>query len=166
MLPKPPGSATWAYKTLAGILPDAFTTTQETAAKNKRLNTYITVGGVNVTIWGQTPDAGWTDIVVGRDWLFAGIQEANFRLFVTNDKIPMTNGGKESFRNATLGVLDRATRAPYTFLAADPAPTCTYPNIEDLPEEDRANRHLSGGEFDATVTGAIHTVAISGRLTQ
>jgi hypothetical protein len=164
MLPKPPGSATWAFKTLKGITRDVLTAGQKTAAKNKRLNTYTTVGGKNVTQWGQSPDSGFTDIVVGTDWLFARLQEAIWGAFTAADKIPYTDSGVDTIRNVINGVLTLATRKPYSFLATDPAHTITAPKVADIDIAERANRNLPDVSFTATLTGAIHTVDVSGVL--
>ena len=162
MLPKDPGSATWAFKTLKGITADKLTGGQKTAAKNKRLNTYTTLGGINVTQWGQDPDGGYTDIVVGTDWLFARIQEAVYAAFTAVDKIPYTDSGVDTIRNVINSVLRLAVKKG--FLAEDPAFTITAPKVADVDPAARANRNLPDVNFSATLAGAIHTVDILGRL--
>lgn len=162
MLPKDPGSATWAFKTLRGITVDRLTGGQKTALQNKRCNTYTILGGINVTQWGQDPDGGYTDIVVGTDWLFARLQEAIFGAFTAVDKIPFTDSGVDSIRNVMNAVLKLGIRMG--FLAADPAPTITAPTVADVPIADRANRHLPSVSFTATLAGAIHSVDVDGVL--
>jgi hypothetical protein len=162
MLPTDPGSATWAFKTLKGITVDTLGGSQKTAATTKRLNTYTVLGGLNVTQWGQDPDGGFTDIVVGTDWLYARIQEAVFGALASNDKIPMTDSGAETMRSLVMAVLTRGIQA--NFLAADPAPVVNVPKIKDVDPVDKAIRNLPGVTFQAVLSGAIHTVAIKGVL--
>lgn len=164
MLPKNPGSATWSFKTLAGVTVDVLTGGEKTQAKNKRLNTYTTVGGINVTQWGQSPDGGWIDIVIGTDWLFARISEAVYGMIQAADKVPYTDGGVDSIVNVILGVLGIAQKPAYGFLATTPAPTVTAPKVADVDTAEKTERNLPDVEFGATLAGAIHTVAIRGTL--
>jgi len=163
MLPKDPGSATWAFKTLKGITADVLTGGEKTQAKTKRLNTYTEVGGINVTQWGQSPDGGYTDIVVGTDWLFARISEAVYGGIQAQDKIPYTGGGVDSIVNLILGVLKLGIKK--LFLAANPAPTVTAPKVADIDVAEKTERNLPDVTFTARLAGAIHTVAIRGTLT-
>ncbi len=162
MLPKDPGSATWAFKTLKGITPDVLSGGQKSAAKTKNLNTYTTVGGKGITQWGQSPDSGYTDIVLGSDWLFARIQESAFLAIQQADKIPYTDSGADTFRNVLTGVLQ--TGVNVGFLAATPEFTITIPRVADVDPADRAGRHLPDVNWTATLAGAIHTVDITGSL--
>ena len=164
MLPKDPGSATWAFKTLRGVSTDILRTAFKNAAKAKCLNTYTNLGGRGATQWGQDPAGGYTDIVLGTDWLYARIQEALWNLFSTSDKIPYTDSGVDSARNVILAVLSTATKPPYNFLAETPEPTVTYPKVADIDPTVRAGRHLPSGEFTGTLQGAIHTVDLHGAL--
>ncbi len=162
MLPKDPGSATWAFKTIKGITADILTGGQKSAAKAKNLNTYTTLGGKNVTQWGQDPDGGYTDIVIGSDWLFARMQEAIFAAFTAADKIPYTDSGADTIRNVINNVLRLGIKKG--FLSADPAFTITIPAVADIDPAERAGRNLPDVEWSATLAGAIHTVDVSGTL--
>lgn len=162
ILPKDPGSYTLAFKTLPGITADKLSTAEKTAAKNKRLNTYTILGANGVTQWGQNPDGGYTDIVIGTDWLFARQQEAVFAAFTAADRIPYTDSGVDTVRNVINGTLVLGQKK--AFLAEDPPFTITAPKVADIPLADRANRHLPDVKWTATVQGAVHTVDIGGTL--
>jgi hypothetical protein len=162
MLPTDPGSASWAFKTLKGITVDSLGGAAKTAATTKRLNTYTILGGWNVTQWGQDPDGGYTDVVVGTDWLYARIQEAIIAALASRDKIPMTDSGAETIRSLIMSILDLGIQA--TFLAETPAPVVMVPKIKDVTTADKAARRLPGITFSATLAGAIHTVVIKGAL--
>lgn len=164
MLPKNPGSATWAFKQLAGITPDVLNTSQKNYAKTKNLNTYTPLAKQGRTQWGQAGGGQYTDIVLGTDWLFARIQEAEFAVFASNDKVPFTDSGVDSLRSAALAVLKTATTSAYNLLATTPAPLVTFPLVADVSDIDRQNRHLPGGTFTARYQGAVHTVDIAGTI--
>lgn len=162
MLPKDPGSATWAFKTIKGITADVLTGGQKSAAKAKNLNTYTNLGGKNITQWGQDPDGGYTDIVFGTDWLFARMQEAIYAAFTAVDKIPYTDSGADTIRNVINNILRLGIKKG--FLAADPAFTITIPKVADIDPAERAGRNLPDVTWAGTLAGAIHTVDVGGVL--
>lgn len=162
MLPQDPGSATFAFKTLNGITADVLTGGQKAAAKAKNLNTYTTLGGINVTQWGQDPDGGYTDIVVGTDWLYARMQEAIYGVFAASKKIPYTDSGVDTIRNVINSVLKLGISKG--FLAAVPSFTITAPKVADIDPAQRANRNLPDVTWTATLAGAIHSVVVGGVL--
>lgn len=161
MLPKTPGSATWAFKSLAGVTVDTLTGGQMTAAKNKNLNTYTALADRGVTLWGQGPNSGYIDIAIGTDWLYARLQEAIFFLLAQSDKVPYTDSGVDSIRNVMSGVFEQGVENGFL----TPDYTITFPKVRDVPQADRQGRHLPNGAFQARMQGAIHTVDINGRLT-
>jgi hypothetical protein len=164
MLPKPPGSATWAFKTLAGVVADVLSTAQTSALPVKNASYYTEIGGLNKTFWGTGGNGGYLDIAIGIDWLYARIQEAVFGVLGAADKIPQTDSGTDTIRNAILAVLMRGTKAPANFLSATPTPTVTFPKWADIDAGDKTARLLPDGEIEATVSGAIHKVGVTARL--
>lgn len=159
-LPKPPGSITWSYKTMAGVSADTLTGGQIAQLKAKRCNYYVNIAGVNVTQTGITPAGEWIDVVHGVDWLYARIQEAIFGRLAQADKIPYTDSGVDQIRAILDAQIKNGIKAG--LLAASPAYTITFPKVADVDQADRAARHLPDGAFEAPLAGAIHSVAISG----
>lgn len=168
MLPNDPGSATWAYKTLNGISPDTLTTSQKTTANTtKNANTYTTLGGINVTQWGKDEDGGYTDILIGTDWLFARLQEDMLALFANAKKIPYTDSGIDTVRMVVLNRLLTAAGPPFNILASSPksaAPSVFFPKKADIDPAEVLARVLPDGTFTATYQGAIHTVVLMGTI--
>src|SRR6185312_1251488 len=153
MLPNDPGSATWAYKTLAGIAPDILTSSQKTTANTQNnANTYTTLAGINVTQWGKDEDGGYTDILIGTDWLFANLQVDVFSLFANAKKIPYTDSGIDQVRMVIQNRLLIAAANPYNILANSPAsaaPSVSFPAKANIDQADILARNLPDGTFTA-----------------
>lgn len=160
--PFDPGSQTWAYKPLSGVVVDALTATQEAGLAVKNANSYVTVAGVPVTVDGRMASAEWIDVVRGRDWLVARMRERLFSLLVNNKKIPFTNPGIQLVTSQVEAQLAEGITANY--LAASPAPIVTAPAAEDVSDADKIERTLPNVYFEATLAGAIHKIRLNGVL--
>jgi len=158
--PTDPGSSTWAYKVLAGIAPDKFSSTQAANLAFKLANTYTTIAGANVTGKGKVAANEWIDTIVFIDWLQAQLEETIFAKLISSEKIPYTDPGVSIIEGLIRGVLDRGIRVGG--LAADPAPEVFVPLVADVPEQDRQDRLLPDVTFNATLAGAIHEIEIDG----
>jgi hypothetical protein len=159
-LPLDPGSETWKFKTLVGVVPDSLTTTQITNAQGKRCNLYRTIGGINVTSEGYAASGRFLDQTRGIDWLEARLQEDVFQVLATTPKVPYTDAGVMLITAPIRARL--ANGVAVGLLADDPAPTVTAPLVADVNVTDRANRLLPDVTFSATLAGAIHSVQIAG----
>lgn len=164
LLPKDPGSATWKFKTLAGITADdGFTATQLTAMRADNVNFYHTIAGVNITEEGTSASGEFIDVTQGIDWLAQRLMERIFGKLANADKIPFTDTGIAVVEAEVRAQLQEAINN--TFLASDPAPTVTVPLAADVSALDKGNRLLPDIEFSATLAGAVHSVEISGNVT-
>lgn len=163
MLPRDPGSATWAFKALAGVGADTWTATERTLieASAHKGNHYAAEASVGITRPGKAHGGEWLDIVRGLDWLQARLEERLFTLLVNNPKIPYTDEGialveaevRAQLRDAEIrGLIDAGWTT--TVLAA-----------ADQASADRTARILRGVEFDARLAGAIHSINIAGTVT-
>jgi hypothetical protein len=162
-LPSDPGSSTWAYKTLAGVIVDSrLTGGQVSVIESKGGNVYRRIAGVNVTTFGIMASGEFIDITRFIDWLDARIKERIFGVLINNAKIPFTDSGVDIMRNEVLAQLQQGIVAGG--LAADPAPTVLAPLVADIDTADKANRILPDITFQATLAGAIHTLQIDGVL--
>lgn len=175
-LPKTPASSTWKFKTVAGVTPDVYTSTQLNNLKSKSANGYREVAGRNIMFEGTVAEGEFLDVVRGVDKLFQTIQANTFGVFVKNEKVPFTNGGialvggavssalKES---ETDGLIATSRPNPQTGDEETPAFTVTVPNVIDINQADRAERLIPDTNpitFEGTLAGAIHAVNVRGTL--
>lgn len=167
VLPKTPGTVTWAYKGLTGVAVSPLTTAQRSTLESKVANYYVRVGGLGVTLDGRVSAPEWIDVVRGIDLLTARVQEAVFALLAGSDKVEFTDPGVATVKAEILGVLQRNTSTPTQprLLAADPAPTVSAPRVADVSAANKANRTLPDITFQGQLAGAIHKLTITGRLT-
>ena len=164
MLPKDPGSATWKFKTLAGITRDSLTATQQTNATDKSANVYVEIGGVNITLEGTVSAGEFIDVIRGIDWTDARLTERIYSVLVNNDKVAYTDTGIAQIQAEIEA--QKADGIAVGFLDDDPSThTVTVPKKADIAFNDRANRFLPGITFKFTLAGAIHAVSIQGTVT-
>jgi hypothetical protein len=160
MLPTTPGSATWMFKTLAGVSVMSLTTTQSGNARDKNFNTYESVGGVSILREGKVASGEYIDVIIGVDWLEARIIEAVYSRLVNLAKIPFTDAGIAIVENEIRAVLNQGVQNG--FLAANPAPIVRVPLASEVSTNDKANRILPDIYFEGTLAGAVHGVTIQG----
>lgn len=160
MLPLDPGSATWAFKTLATVTADTLTDGQLTQLAAKNVSSYTNVGGINITYQGQSPAGEFIDVTQFCDWLHARTQERVFGTMANAKKVPYTDTGVDLLRNDILAVLKEGIKIGG--LSPDPAPVVTAPKVADVDPAVRASRRLPNVEFSAKLAGAIHALDISG----
>ena len=162
VLPLDPGSETWKFKRLNSISYSNLTSTQSQNARNKKSNTYEFIGGVGITREGTVAQGEFIDIVRGVDWLTSRIQEFVYSVLVNSNKVPYTDAGitaieAEVKRALQLGISNN-------FIANDPAPTVTVPKAANVPPSDKTQRILRNVRFQATLSGAVHAVNITGTV--
>lgn len=163
MLPKDPGSATWAFKTLVGQDADTLTPTESSNARGKNGNTYETIGGVDITRFGTSAEGEFMDITRGVDWLESRMQERIFSKLVASDKIPYTEQGVAIIEAEIRAQLRDAIAAGV--VASDPEFVITTPVVADIAPAVKATRCLPTITFTATLQGAIHKVVVVGSVT-
>ena len=158
----PPGSATWAFKTLAGVTPDALTATQIAAAKAKNCNLYLSVAGVKISDPGIMAGGHYIDTTFGLDWLQSTIQADVFALLATTKKIPYTDAGAQQVASVVRTDLNRAIAQGV--LANDGSLVLHVPKVGDQAETDRTNRYFPDITFSANLAGAIQKVQVQGTV--
>jgi hypothetical protein len=162
MLPTIPGSATWAFKTLAGVPVSDLSQGEENAIRGKHWSTYTDVAGVGITYEGHTGAGDYADITRFVDKIRARLEERTVFIFANNDKIPFTDAGVDSFRGEYLNVLGQGViDGGFT---DDPAPTVTFPRVADISAINKASRTLPDGKFGAVLAGAIHNLRLDGTV--
>jgi hypothetical protein len=162
-LQETPGSATLAYKTLAGVSAYPLTSAQEANLRAKNVNRYVTIARIDSTLDGVTAAGEWADVIRFRDWQISDIQLSVFATFANNRKVPFTNPGAEIVSGAVRASLARGVAA--TGLSATPKPTVTAPDVETLDATVRQTRRLPNVKFSARLAGAIQAVDIRGEVT-
>ncbi len=162
LLPLDPGSATWKFKTIAGLDVVSLTETEQTNVRDENGNTYVEVAGIAITCNGVSASGEFIDITRGIDEFEQRLQERIFGVLASLPKLPFTNQG--------ITVIEGEIRAQQQeaiangVFAADPAPTVSTPDVLDVPFADKANRLLPDVGFTATLAGAIHAVEIDGTV--
>ncbi len=166
MLPFDPGSATWAYKTIASSAVYSLTATEEAALDADNVNHYLQIAGVNITRVGAASSGFFVDLTIGIDWLVARIQESVFALLASRPKLPYTDESVDLIRGQILARLQDAVNQDVIRARdsnGDP-PSVTAPLVADVDPIDRGNRLLPDVFFAGELAGAIHTVQIQGNL--
>lgn len=162
LLPLDPGSATWKFKTIAGLDVVSLTETEQTNVLDDNGNIYVEVAGISITCNGTSASGEFIDITRGIDEFEQRLQERIFGVLANLPKLPFTNQG--------IAVVEGEIRAQQQeaitsgVFAADPAPTVTVPDASDVSVTDKANRLLPDVGFTATLAGAIHAVEIDGTV--
>jgi hypothetical protein len=171
MLPKDPGSATFAYKTLAGVSEGGsggspavpYTETEITNMEGKRANYYTLIGGANITREGITASGEWIDITLGLDWLRARLQERLYSRLVGLDKIPYTQVGLDLVASEIEAQLaEGVAKGLLAPLGEDEG--VTLPALASISSADKTARLLPDVTFTATLAGAIHELVVNGKV--
>ncbi len=161
-------SATEAYKTLQGIIPDDLTSSQQTniigtiddPLAGKNANIYVTVAATNNTIWGITSSGIFSDIILTADWTKVRMEEEVFATLRRNSKISYTDGGIGTIVSGISGVLKRGQEighyAKDTERWGKLGYLVTFPKRVNVPTANVAARILKEISWDATAQGAIH----------
>ena len=165
--PKNPGRWTAKFKTLNGVTVGAYTSTQRTNMRTKRVNFYETTGGRGSFEEGIAPDGQFIDYGVYRDYLTSRLEERVYGLLAALDKVPQDAGGialveaqvraqlKADSEGADRALIPEGEEGGWTVIA---------PKLSDISSADRIARYLNAIKFTATYVGAWHKVKIEGTL--
>jgi hypothetical protein len=159
LLPKKPGSITWAFKTPVSLTTDDLTDTQESNALSKFCNVFITVSGVDITKFGYVSDGTYIDERRGLDQLQAWLQEGIFAQLVALDKIPYTDDGIGILVAEMEKVFERASTQG---ILVSGSTEITIPTASSASSSDRQNRIAPNIPFTSNLQGAFHIIQISG----
>lgn len=162
MFPKEVGSASWAYKELAGVTPDGFNGTEENNILGKNCSYYTRTAGMNHTFEGKTASGEFVDVIVGLDWIKARIKERIFGNRIGNDKVQMSDPGLQSEGAIIRSVLIEAEGRKILIAGSSSVVVPLYANI---PDADKANRIATGYTFTAKIEGSIHRSVVRGTVT-
>lgn len=167
MLSSDPGSETWKFKTLTGVVPvprTSLTSTEEANALSKNANLYTPLAGVGATHEGTMGTGRYIDIQRGIDWIEARIGEAVLTRLLNSPKIPYTDGGATILEGEIEKILDQAVNQNILGPLLDDSGDfyrITVPKVKDQSTTDRASRYFPGITAQAQMAGAIHSLAIT-----
>jgi hypothetical protein len=162
MLPKAPGSATWANKSLAGVDKSPLSDTDRGVLKGKNVNYYVDVKGIGFTLDGRAASGRYIDITHGIDWFDARVSERIVALLANNDKVAYTDKGIELVRAQVLGQILEGISA--TLIDGDAPYSVTVPKVAEINPNDRTARILPDVKFSFVLQGAVHKVLINGTV--
>lgn len=162
-LPLDPGTYTWVFKNIAGVITDTITGAIRSSFVAKRVMWYETVAGLNITQGGKVAGGGFIDNLQTTDWLISEIEAEVFTLLANSPKVPFTDAGIRQVSDTVGAVLQRAENLG--LLAPEPKFSVTSPKALDIATVDRTARTLNKIEFTGRLAGAIHKVIVRGTLT-
>lgn len=166
-----PGEATYAFTAVQGTgtgTPKGFLSeTQKTNIAEKGGNFFTPDAGVAFTFPGLATNADgedsgmYIDLRIGEDWTYARIQEEVMLLYLSNAKVPFTDGGIQSIVGAIKSVLREGAG---NGLFVPESIIVEAPSRASLSSAQRATRELPDVTFSAEFQGAIHKVTIVGTV--
>ena len=164
--PFDPGSQTFAYKQLTGLLAEELTSGQISVLKSNYINFIETIAGIDHVSGGQNGakvmSGEYIDIIRGTDSLTSAIQTNVFSSFINNRKVPFTDDGGVTIKNGIFAAL--LLHQGYGLLDVVNPDDVIVPRASDVSAADRANRTWTGITFGARYAGAVHRVEIQGNI--
>ena len=155
-----PGSNTWAFKAGPGLTVDRLNSTAIAALKEKNVNFFTRVGGVNMFQTGVSSQGEFWDTMIFLDWVQARMEEQIFYRIATKAKIPYTSSGVMIIEAEIRSVLDQGVANGG--IADAPQYQVQSPSILDIPEVQRAQRILGDFRFQFRLASAVHRVIVRG----
>jgi hypothetical protein len=157
-----PGSATPAFKSLAGISADDLRTNEVANIQAKNASWYAAKHGENITFEGKAASGRFLDVTRFIDWLKETIQVDVFTLLVNNPKIAFSQNGLNSLGLAIEGAIVKGGKAGGVDL--DQPYAVVTPKIADVPQSDKATRRANGFTFRCILAGALHGITVKGTV--
>ena len=173
-----PGSTTWMYSELVGVVADTLSTSQSNIVRAKEGNVFENIAGVSMLREGTMASGEYIDVMRGSDDLHARIQTEVFRKLVVTanggSKVPLTDAGvaeliaiveteiRRSIANDFIVEAIETESAGQTVVI--PGYEITADLVSSLPANQRASRQAPDIRFQAVLAGAIHKVVIRGNL--
>lgn len=159
-LPELAGSNTWSLKKAAGVATANLDDTQIGYLRDKNVNFFHRVAGVNIFQDGKTSEGEFIDNIIFVMWTEARIKEAIFSRLVNKKKIPLTKAGAMIIENEIRGVLEQGIRQGG--ISEDYPIYVESPNPDDIPNNQRASRVFGDFKFEFRLAGAGHSVIVRG----
>jgi hypothetical protein len=179
-LPLDPGSTTWKFSTLSGIVAtpkSIMSSSAKAAAIAKNANVYVEVASLGITQEGKMVSGRFIDLVRGIDWLTSQIESNVFTVMVQasqRGKVPYDASGLTLLEGAIREKLQLALdKNLLTYLTDDngnqredgQAFIISTLAAGAQEQADRVARIMRGFSFVAQAAGAVHKVVIRGSVT-
>lgn len=151
-----PGSNDWDFKRANGVTRSVLSSTQITNLRGKSWNFYHRKGGVDIFQDGNMFDGNPIDILIGKDWLKARMQEGVYFRIINSLKIPMTDPGLLIVENELRAVMSLAESNGLV----DSGWTIQTPPVNSIPANLRAQRAAGVFVIRARLQGSIRSVSV------
>ena len=160
------GSYTGTFKTLNGVLPVTYDETEINTIHRNNGNTYVREGGVNLTSSSKTGSGEYLDTVIGSYYIEARMTENLFGMLVREAKLPISYAGiamavakvEETLKAAAnQGIILRDE-------AGTPVYTVDIPQLDEISDNDKANRRLPDIPWSGVIEGAFESIDVNGVL--
>jgi hypothetical protein len=162
MLPKAPGSATWANKSLAGVDTSTLSADERATLTGRNVNYYVPIKKVGFTLHGVASSGRFIDITQGMDWFEVRTQERFVGLFANSDKVPYTDKGGELLRAQVVAQILEGIEAD---LIDGAAPwSVTVPTVASINPATKIARRFPDVKFRFVLSGAVHKVEVVGTV--
>lgn len=166
-----PGSFTFKFKPLKGLIADKIPIDKQKALRNKNLCMYINKFG-DEDLGSDQLDQGvcangfFIDDVESQDWIKYRVSQEVIKLLVASQKVPYNNTGMQQIGKAIDTALDDAFNNGIIDAQANGSrdATYTYPSVDDIPTEDKQNRIASGFTFKYKPLGAVEGAYVTGTV--
>ncbi len=165
-----PGSTTWKFKALSGIVAtglDRLTTAEEAFALGKNVNVYTLLGstGTGFTHEAVMASGRFVDVQRGIDFMEARLGEAIATLLLSTPKIPYTDAGMATIEatiqqqmNSYIGL---GILGPLLNTVDGALFRIIIPKVASQLAASRSARLVTGIEISAQMAGAVHKVEIT-----
>lgn len=160
--PIPPGGDDWVLKTLAGVTVKEYTATQETNLVAKFCNYYKDLGGANVVQGeGKVSANEFIDVIRGRDWYKARLQERIVNARIAAEKIPFDKDGIAVFETLLKAQNDEGVDAGFIAPNSEDTPiTVLMPKLSQVSAADKTARWLRTARVKFSLAGSIHKISV------
>jgi hypothetical protein len=165
--PIPPGGDDWVLKSLAGVTVRTYTETQQTNLIAKHANYYADLGGANaVQGEGKVSANEYIDVIRGRDWYKARLQERIVNARLSAEKIPFTPGGIAVFETLLKAQNDEGVDAGFIAPNTPDTPiTVVMPKLSAISTADKQARWLRTARVTFTLAGSVHKISVTVQAT-
>ena len=160
------GSITYKNIILKGVTAQDFTDSEVAALHKAGMITILKKAGDIVTSEGIVASGEYIDIMDCQDYIIEQIQYQSQSLMNRVYKLHYDNRGIAALEGVVVSVLkDAANQGMIAQIEdGDYAYSVTFLPREECADSDISARHYTGGSFEFTLAGAIHTAKITGQI--
>lgn len=160
------GSFTYKNLVLKGIEPEVLSDAEIASITTANGIAFVTKAGDNVTTEGKVLSGEYIDIIDSEDYIITQLEYQTQKTLNSMAKVPYDNNGIAILESVAVNVMKDAYNKGIIATNDDgsPAYSVNYALRDQTDPADRAARKYLGGQFSFTLSGAIHTVEITGEI--